>query len=126
VEWRRRGLDRLLVSELASVLELARAGGGYVDPAMGHRVDELRRATLDGREPDHAQVAALVDDADTLISTLEALRRTARSRESDGASGADLEAGRRSSRAAAAQPAATTAASVSTAVPATPSSSPPS
>ena len=30
VEWHRRGLDRLVVSEVVSVLELARAAGGVV------------------------------------------------------------------------------------------------
>jgi predicted MFS family arabinose efflux permease len=78
VEWRRRGLDRLLVSELASVLELARAGGGNVDPALADRVDALRREVLDGQQPDHERLACLVDDADVLISTLEALERDGR------------------------------------------------
>lgn len=75
VEWRRRGLDRLLVSELASVLELARAGGGNVDPGMSGRVDALHREMRAGHELDDAQLVALVDDAEALINTLEALRR---------------------------------------------------
>lgn len=78
VEWRRRGLDRLLVSELASVLELARAGGGVVDPNLSRRVDDLRRETLAGDDPHPDQLAALVDDADALISALEARRRQRR------------------------------------------------
>lgn len=75
VEWRRRGLDRVLVSELASVVELARAAGGRVEGGIPRLVESLRCDLLEGRPLDEAQVAALVDDADALVSALEALRR---------------------------------------------------
>ena len=72
VEWRRRGLDRLVVSEVASVLELARAAGGTVNEDLGVKVDELRRQVIDGSAPDPDLLHLAVTRADELIARLEA------------------------------------------------------
>ena len=71
VEWRRRGLDRLVVSEVASVLELARAAGGVIGDDLASRVDELRLAVSDGHEPDPDLLHLALTRADELIVRLE-------------------------------------------------------
>ncbi len=67
-EWHRRDLDRLAVTELAGVVDLARASGLNAEPADVIRLDALRAAAmstwpLDPREVEWAMVhaAALVE-----------------------------------------------------------------
>jgi predicted MFS family arabinose efflux permease len=67
-EWHRRELDRLAVTELAGVVDLARASGLHADPTDLIRLDALRAAAmstwpLDPREVEWAMVhaAALVE-----------------------------------------------------------------
>ncbi len=74
VEWRRRGLDRLVVSEVASVLELARAAGGDVGVDLAARVEILRRDVLDGKPPDPDLLHLSITHADDLVARLEATR----------------------------------------------------
>jgi hypothetical protein len=62
-EWHRRELDRLAVTELAGVVDLARASGLHADPTDLIRLDALRAAAmstwpLDPREVEWAMVHA--------------------------------------------------------------------
>jgi MFS family permease len=71
VEWHRRAEDRLAVTELAGVVDLARATGLELDPIAVGRLEELRTAALstwplDSREVDWALVygASVIDRLD--------------------------------------------------------------
>jgi len=69
-EWHRRGLDGLLVADLVSVVELARAAGGTVDTDVQHRIDELRRAAVDGAPRDTADVETTIEALATVVARL--------------------------------------------------------
>ncbi len=78
VEWHRRDLDRLAVTELAGVVDLARATGVTLTPSAVVRLDALRAAALstwplDSREVDWAMTyaASLVGRLDTPQPTRE-------------------------------------------------------
>jgi hypothetical protein len=83
VEWRRRGLDRLVVSEVASVLELARAAGGTVAEDLAGQLDELRAAVIGGHEPDPDLLHLTLTRADELIARLELTQHEPATRPTD-------------------------------------------
>ncbi|MDQ3470557.1 MAG: MFS transporter [Actinomycetota bacterium] len=70
-EWRRRGLDRVVVSELASVVELVRATGAPVDADIVDRLSRLRLDTMAGLPTDALVVDLLMAEADTVLVALE-------------------------------------------------------
>jgi len=70
-EWRRRGLDRIVVTELASVVELVRAIDGEVPDDVVTRLSELRLATVAGVRPDPSVVDGLLADTASVLDALE-------------------------------------------------------
>ena len=70
VEWRRRGLDRLMMTDLASVLELSRAAGRGVPPALQQRVERQLADVAAGRPRDNAALDGLLGDVGRLIDEL--------------------------------------------------------
>ena len=86
VEWHRRDLDRLAVTELAGVVDLARASGIHLTTSAVIRLDALRAAALstwplDSREVEWAMTyaASLVGrlDSPALVVTRDDLAGTA-------------------------------------------------
>lgn len=70
LEWRRRGLDRLVVTDVASVLELTRVAGGEVPLALQQEVDGLRIAVIAGHGIDDAELDRVLTDVDGLVDLL--------------------------------------------------------
>ena len=74
-EWRRRGLDRLMMTDLASVLELSRTAGGDVAPTMQQRVEEYLADDAAGRPRNDASLDRLLDDVGRLVDRLPPSRQ---------------------------------------------------
>jgi hypothetical protein len=73
VEWHRRQLDRLAVTELAGAADLARATGIELDPSTISRLDALRTAAMSTWPLDTREVEWSMDEASTLAARLAAL-----------------------------------------------------
>ena len=70
--WRRRGQpDRVIVSELASVVELVRAAGAHAALDVVDRLDNLRLETIAGASPDPAVLDRLMVEIGTMLVGLE-------------------------------------------------------
>lgn len=76
-EWGRRGLDRVAVTELASVVELALASGNAVSGELAQRLNGLRINALAGMSPDRGELDWVMAQANELVDHLEAARRVA-------------------------------------------------
>ncbi len=70
IEWHRRQLDRLAVTELAGAVDLARATGIDLDPATVARLDSLRTAAMSTWPLDTREVDWAMDEAETLAARL--------------------------------------------------------
>lgn len=70
VEWHRRSFDRLAVTELAGVVDLARATGATLDDAEVHRLEALRAAALSDQRLDPIEIDWAMHYAVTLAGYL--------------------------------------------------------
>lgn len=68
IEWHRRGLDRLVVTDLASVLELIRVVGGEVPNELQRRVDGVRLGVISGQSIDEDRFERLLADVEELVT----------------------------------------------------------
>lgn len=75
LEWRRRGLDRLVVSDVASVLELTRVAGGEVTVELQRELDGLRIAVIAGHGIDDTELDRVLDDVSRLVGQLPRRRQ---------------------------------------------------
>ena len=75
VEWHRRDLDRLAVTELAGVVDLARASGVELTPSAIVRLDALRAAALSTWPLDSREVDWAMAYATSLVGRLDPGRR---------------------------------------------------
>jgi hypothetical protein len=73
VEWHRRELDRLAVTELAGAADLARATGIDLDPTTVARLEALRTAAMSTWPLDTREVEWSMEEAATLAARLAAL-----------------------------------------------------
>jgi predicted MFS family arabinose efflux permease len=69
-EWHRRDLDRLAVTELAGVVDLARASGLHAEPVDVIRLDALRAAAMSTWPLDAREVEWAMAHAATLVERL--------------------------------------------------------
>ena len=79
VEWHRRDLDRLAVTELAGVVDLARATGVELTPSAVVRLDALRAAALSTWPLDSREVDWAMTYAGSLVGRLDTPRPTGES-----------------------------------------------
>jgi hypothetical protein len=71
-EWHRRDLDRLAVTELGGVVDLARAAGRAPDPATIARLEALRSTALSSRPIDRRELDWAIERVATLVEQMEA------------------------------------------------------
>ena len=71
VEWNRRQLHRLAVTELAGVVDLVRTAGVELDPATVARLDALRSAAMSTWPLDTRELDWAMEQADVLMALLE-------------------------------------------------------
>lgn len=68
-EWHRRGLDRVVASELQTTLELVRATGVSVDPSADDAVDRLRDGARAGDQLDGSAIERALDAVALVVVT---------------------------------------------------------
>ncbi|MFV0308571.1 MAG: MFS transporter [Desertimonas sp.] len=72
IEWHRRGMERLVVTDLASVLELIRVIGHEVPDDLQRRVDGVRIGVISGLGIDETRFERLLVDVEALVvATME-------------------------------------------------------
>ena len=71
VEWNRRQLHRLAVTELAGVVDLVRTAGVELDPATVARLDALRSAAMSTWPLDTRELDWAMEQADALMARLD-------------------------------------------------------
>jgi predicted MFS family arabinose efflux permease len=75
VEWKRRGRPRFAVTELAALIDLARAGGRSVSAELIARLDRLRSGAVVGADPDETEFALALDQTRQLVAELDVRRQ---------------------------------------------------
>jgi Transmembrane secretion effector len=75
VEWKRRGRPRLAVTELAALIDLARAGDRLVSAELINRIDRLRSVAVAGADPDETELALALDQTRQLLAELDVRRQ---------------------------------------------------
>ena len=90
VEWNRRQLHRLAVTELAGVVDLVRTAGVELDPATVARLDALRSAAMSTWPLDTRELDWAMEQADALMARLDSPDRSPGQAPSAGSSDEDV------------------------------------